>query len=111
MAELWTRLGGNQHALRGYERHLVHWLGTYRTHALAHVIGALTSLQGLSADLEELRDRVAAPELVGQQVPIEVHLRSVRNVIERLKVGKSKAEFRETENVRRVLAADSIELL
>ena len=87
LAELWTKLGGNREQLRSFRDNLrlLKELGSYRTRALAHVVGALQALQTLSADMEELRERVAAPELLGGDIPVEVHVRSIRSGIERLK--------------------------
>lgn len=104
LAELWTRLGGNRNQLRSFRDNLrlLKELGSYRSRALAHVVGALQALQTLSADMEELRERVAAPELVGGEIPVEVHVRSIRSGIERLKEGRVRARDKEEEAVKDV---------
>jgi hypothetical protein len=61
----------------------------------------------MSEDMEDLRERVAAPELVGSSIPVEVHMKSIKGGLERLKQGRIKAQEREAEAVRRVLAIDS----
>jgi hypothetical protein len=108
LSELWSRLGGNKRELRGYDEHiyLLRNLGAYRKKALVHVVTALQTLQGMSEDMEELRERVAAPEVVGGRIPVEVHVRSIRAGVERLKEGRVKAKEREEEAVRRVLMID-----
>ena len=107
LAELWTRLGGNRAQIRGFEGNLqlLKELGTYRTRALAHVVAALQALEALSADMEELRERVATPEISGGEIPLEVHVRSIRSGIERLSEGRLKAKEREADVVR-VLGVD-----
>jgi len=109
LSELWTKVGGNRRALRGYDEHLVLLknLGGYRKRALVHVATALQTLQAMSEDMEDLRERVAAPELVGSTIPVEVHMRSIKSGLERLQQGRMKAQEREQEAVRRVLAIDS----
>ena len=109
LAELWTILGGNRAQMRSFNSHLqlLRELGNYRTRALAHVVAALQALQTLSADMEELRERVAAPELAGGEIPIEVHARSIRSGIERLNEGRIRAKQREEEAVQRILGIES----
>lgn len=106
LAELWTKVGGNRQTLRGYDDHLflLKNLGDYRSRALLHVVTALQTLQAMSEDMEDLRERVAAPELVGSSIPVEVHMRSIQGGLERLKEGRIKAKEREEEAVKRVLA-------
>lgn len=80
-------------------------IAVYRTKALAHVSASLIQLQQMHADLEDLRDRVAAPALLAdsgkniQDIPLEVHIESIRKGIERLNTGRSKAKSIETRYV------------
>ncbi|KZP23891.1 hypothetical protein FIBSPDRAFT_858065 [Athelia psychrophila] len=104
LSELWTMLGGNRDKLRGQDNHflLLKGLGDYRSRALAHVESALMTLQAMSEDMEDMRERVAAPELVGSRVPVEVHIRSIRSGLERLMDGRVKAKAKEEEAKRRI---------
>jgi len=106
LSELWTKVGGNRRALRGYDDHLqlLRDLGGYRKSALVHVVSALQTLQAMSEDMEDLRERVAAPELTAGRIPVEVHMRSIKSGLERLREGRLKAKEREEEAIRRVLA-------
>lgn len=106
LSALWTQLGGNRRELRGHNEHLrlLRSLGDYRARALVHVVTALQTLQAMSEDMEDMRERVAAPELMGSSIPVEVHMRSIRGGLERLKEGRVKAKEREEEAVRRILA-------
>lgn len=108
LAALWTKLGGNKRELRGHNDHLalLRGLGDYRKRALVHVVGALTTLQAMSEDMQDMRERVAAPELVGSSVPVEVHIKSIRSGLERLKDGRVKAKEREEEAIRRILSIE-----
>jgi DNA repair ATPase RecN len=105
LSELWTKLGGNRRALRGFDDHLtlLRNLGMYRKKALAHVVAALQTLQGMSSDMEDIRERVAAPELTGSKIPVEVHMKSIRGGLERLKEGRVRARKLEELAMRRVL--------
>jgi hypothetical protein len=105
LSQLWTRLGGNKGELRQFDKNLflLKNLGEYRKQALIHVVAALQMLQAMGADMEDMRERVAAPELTTGKIPIEVHLKSIRNGLERLREGRINAKEREDEAVRRVL--------
>ena len=106
LSELWTKLGGNQKTLRNFESHLhlLKNLGMYRKKALVHVVAALQTLQAMSSDMEDIRERVAAPELTGSKIPVEVHLKSIRSGLERLRGGRVRARKLEEEAMRQVLA-------
>jgi len=105
LAELWTWLGGNKSKLRKMSSNLglLRNVEKYRRRALAHVAVTLQVLEALDADMEELRTRVAAPEVVGGRIPIEVHIKSIKMGVERLKEGQMKASLREGERIARLL--------
>ena len=107
LAQLWTILGGNRGQLRGMDEHLALLKGVsgYRDRALAHVVAALQMLESMAGDMEELRERVAAPELVGDAIPIEVHMKSLRGGLERLKVRRTGAKELEEQIVSRILGS------
>lgn len=105
LAELWTTLGGNRKKLRNFDDHLslLKNLGLYRKKALAHVVAALQSLHAMSSDMEDIRERVAAPELTESTMPIEVHMKSIKSGLDRLRAGRVRAKRLEEETIRRVL--------
>ncbi|PSR81572.1 hypothetical protein PHLCEN_2v6338 [Hermanssonia centrifuga] len=111
LAELWTVLGGNKRKLHGMDRHLqlLRGIGDYRKRAKAHVHAALQALQGMSEDMEDLRQRVAAPELVGERIPVEVHMKSIKAGLDRLAAERTKAKEKEEAAVRRILGIDEDE--
>jgi hypothetical protein len=105
LGALWTKLGGNRRTLRDYEKrlNLLKDLGNYRKQAQAHVLAALQTLTSMGEDMEDLRERVAAPELVDGRIPLHVHIESIQNGLQRLQEGRVRAKDREEEVMRRVL--------
>lgn len=105
LAQLWTKLGGNRKELDEIGGHLalLKGVGGYRDRALAHVVAALHMLETMAEDMEELRERVAAPRLVGETVPIDVHMKSLRSGLERLKGRRAGSRKMEEEIVRRIM--------
>jgi len=105
LAELWTWLGGNRSKLRKMDLNLdlLRGVEKYRRKALAHVVATLQTLHTLDADMEELRTRVAAPDIVGDKIPIEVHIKSIKAGVERLKEGQVKASLKQGESIAKIL--------
>ena len=62
-----------------------------RRKALAHVVATSQILQTLDADVEELRARVTAPDVIGDKIPIEMHIKSIKAGADRLKERGAKA--------------------
>ncbi|CAK5282734.1 unnamed protein product [Mycena citricolor] len=109
LSNLWTVLGGNRKQLRGYQNHLklLEGLGNYRKQALVHVISALQTLTQMSDDIENLRERVAAPGLTGSRIPAHVHIKSIHSGLERIKEGRTKAKEKEVHAVRRIVGGST----
>lgn len=105
LAELWTVLGGNRRKLRRADLNidLLKNIDKYRKKALAHVVATLQTLHTLDADMEELRTRVAAPDIVGDKIPIEVHIKSIKAGVERLKEGQLRASLKQGESIAKIL--------
>lgn len=97
LEDIWTRMGGNRKSLTHFDSHLalLRGLGTYRQQALTHVVSALQTLRAMSEDMEDLRERVAAPELVGGIVPVEVYIKSIQTGLDRMREGRFKAKILE----------------
>jgi len=102
LAHLWTILGGNRDQLRGMDEHLalLKGVGEDRDRALDHVVAALEMLRSMAEDMEELRERVAAPELVSDAIPIDVHIKSLRSGLERLKGRRGADRVSESEGAK-----------
>lgn len=108
LGELWTKLGGNKKKLHNFRSHrmLLNEIRIYRKRALAHVSSTLVQLQGLSADLDDLRQRVATPALAGEEsgIPLEVHIGSMQKGTERLLEGRKRAREREDAYLQKVFS-------
>ncbi|KAI9463284.1 hypothetical protein BJY52DRAFT_75619 [Lactarius psammicola] len=94
LGQLGTVLGSNKEELNKLDGHrslldehraLLRGVGGYRDRAHAHVVATLHMLETMAEDIEELRERVAAPQLVGETIPVRVHIKSLRKGLERLK--------------------------
>lgn len=109
LEDLWSRLGGNRKSLRNFDDHLalLKGLANYRKEALVHVVAALQTLRAMSEDMEDMRERVVAPDLIGKTVPAEVHMKSIQMGLDRLREGRTRAKKLEEDAVRRVLLVDN----
>ena len=107
LSQLWTMLGGNRSKLGKYDSQLrlLGQVNTYRQNAFAHVSGTLVKLQGMSAELEELRERVGSVELLGGMgtVPLRLHIENIEMSVERLERGRKGAKELENEELARTL--------
>lgn len=108
LGELWTMLGGNRKILNNFRTHrvLLNDIRVYRKRALAHVSSTLVQLQQLSADLDDLRQRVATPALAGEEsgIPLEVHIGSMQKGTERLMEGRKRSREREEAYLQKILS-------
>lgn len=86
LAQLWTKLGGRRGSVAKLEKQLklLRDVGSYRRMAWAHVNGAAVKLMAIRDNLEDLRERVAMPDTLGDVVPLEVHIHNINLGIERL---------------------------
>lgn len=107
LSQLWTFLGGNRAALGKFNSQLklLRQVGEYRKIAWAHVSGTIIRLQAMGAELEELRERVGSAELLKdrQEIPLAVHLESIRLGVERLEKGREASRELEQSHLNRVL--------
>lgn len=101
LASLWTSLGGNQNSVArtNDKLRLLKDVYMYRKAAAAHVTGTFVKLEAIQSNLEDLRDRVAQPEVLGKDVlPLEMHIQHIQLGVERLE--KIREEGRQVENKR-----------
>ena len=108
LEQLWSKIGGNRKTLQGFDHHLnlLKGLSDYRKQALIHVVATLQTLRAMSEDMTDMRERVAAPQLVGESVPVEVHMKSIKMGLERFREGRIRAKRLEEEAVKRVLSME-----
>ncbi|KAK3632498.1 hypothetical protein LTR56_014405 [Elasticomyces elasticus] len=104
-AYLWTKLGGNRSSVLKLENQLtlLKEVTAYKRLAWAHVTTTIVKLQGIQATLEDLRERVAGPEVLGERVPLEVHIESINLGIERLERQREEGRRGEMEGYARVM--------
>ena len=86
---IWTILGSNKDKIRDLRRReaVLREVEQYRAVALAYVSAAAQILQGLEAELSELRDRLTETTLGPSDIPVEVHLASLERSIRRFETG------------------------
>lgn len=101
LSSLWTKLGGNSASVKSNNRHLnlLRNISQYRRKALKHVSETLLKLQEIQAELENLRDGVAAPEVLGWRggVGIEYYVEVVERGVERLRIARGESRRVEGE--------------
>jgi hypothetical protein len=105
-ASLWTKLGGNRASVAKLTSQLalLDDVGKYRRLAWGHVTATLVKLQAIQHSLEDLRERVAMPEVLGTgNVPLEVHIQSINLGIERLEAQREEGRKIEREAFQRVV--------
>ena len=107
LSQLWTMLGGNRSKVGKFDSQLrlLGQVNIYRQNAIAHVSGTLVRLQGMGAELEELRERVGGVELLGGKgsVPLSLHIENIEMGVERLERGRKGAKELENEELRKSL--------
>lgn len=105
LAQLWTMAGGNRQKIGKFDSQLrlLGHVATYRKSAIAYVSGTMIKLQGMSAELEELRDRVGGVELLGGRrgIPLSVHIENIELGVERLEQGRNRAKEIESDVLRK----------
>jgi hypothetical protein len=69
-------------------------------------VAALHTLQGMSHEMEDIRERVAAPDLAAPQIAPEVHMKSIQMGLERLKESRVRAKELDQKATRRILGMD-----
>ena len=108
LAHLWTMLGGNRRQMVGVQAKLglLQDLGKHHKEAHEIVTSTVETVESLSEDLEQLRTRVAKPAIDGQEIPVEVQLKSIQNGMDALKIGRDHAQERQFGQASRMLRLD-----
>jgi hypothetical protein len=105
--ELWTWLGGNRSNVKKHDEqlNLLQHLTVYRRTAWDHVSGTMLKLQSIAAELEDLRERVAAPDVLSsrQDIPLRLHIEHIQLGLDRLEAQRTASRQVEGEVQRKVL--------
>lgn len=104
LSQLWTKLGGNAASVKSNAKslNLLQNISAYRRKALIHVSTTLLKLQEIQAELENLREGVAAPEILGwrQGLPIAYHVDIIEKGVESLRRARGDHRRLEHEQLR-----------
>ena len=104
LGSLWTLLGGNRAQISEYgdNLRLLQQVEDYRLTAQSYVMSALYSLEKLNEELDEVRDRVAEPELSGQGVIIHL-VHNIRKGVDSLMHARAAAVPQEERAIQDML--------
>ncbi|KAG9188527.1 hypothetical protein G6011_02450 [Alternaria panax] len=107
LSSLWTKLGGNRGDVKANAKslNLLSNISAYRKKAVIHVSDTLLKLQEIQAELENLREGVAAPEILGYRsdVPLEYHIDYIGKGVERLQVSRGEQMSVERDMYKRLM--------
>jgi hypothetical protein len=107
LSSLWTKLGGNRGDVKANSKslNLLSNISAYRKKAVMHVSETLLKLQEIQSELENLREGIAAPEVLGyrSEVPLEYHLDMIGKGVERLQVSRGEYMRVEGETYKRLM--------
>jgi hypothetical protein len=113
LSSLWTKVGGNAAQRKNFRENaeLLALIGSYEEQARGYVESTVLELDRMTADLENLRRRVAEPLLISgssngkggkrgrdddiASIPLSVHLDAIEGAVERLV--RKRAQRREKE--------------
>lgn len=105
---LWTLVGGNSRRLHHLNDQLsmLREVNGQRSEAVKQVNELIVELEKIQAGLDNLRERVAEPELVRDKVdvPLSVHIETINRGVERLDAARSRMREVEDDRIKEVLA-------
>jgi hypothetical protein len=107
LSSLWTMLGGNRSNVKANAAslNLLQNINVYRRKAVVHVSETLLKLLEIQSELENLRESVAAPEILGfrKDVPLKYHVDYIGMGTERLAAARGEQLRVEGETHKRLL--------
>ncbi|KAF9729040.1 hypothetical protein PMIN06_003338 [Paraphaeosphaeria minitans] len=105
LADLWSKLGGNRSskAANAKSLQLLRDVLRYRANAVQLVSATLLKLREIATGLENLRDGIAAPEVVGfrEDFPLQWHIDVVSRSVERLRDARGENMAIERDTIRK----------
>jgi hypothetical protein len=104
---LWTILGVNNRRLHNLNKQLslLNHVDAQRRSAIRQLVSLIHDLSDIQSKLGDLRERVAAPELLADNasIPLQVHIQTINAGVERLEKARSRIRAEEDERLQRVL--------
>lgn len=105
---LWTLVGANTRRLHNLRAQLglLRQVESQRTLAVEQLVGLVHDLGDIQTKLSDLRDRVAAPELLADNtnIPLSVHIETINAGVERLESARSRIRAEENDRIQQALA-------
>ena len=105
---LWTLVGVNTRRLHNLNSQLslLRHVNAQRSDAVKQVSELIVELEKIQAGLDNLRERVAEPELIRDKidVPLSVHIETIDRGVERLETARGRIREVENDRIREVLA-------
>lgn len=105
---LWTLVGANNRRLHNLKSQLglLRLVESQRTLAVDQLVGLVHDLVDIQTKLSDLRDRVAAPELLSDtaSIPLSVHIETINAGVERLESARSRIRAEENDRIQQALA-------
>jgi hypothetical protein len=106
--DLWTLVGANNRRLHNLKAQLtlLRAVGAQRMMAVQQLMGLVHDLNDIQTKLGDLRDRVAAPELLADtsRIPLSVHIDTINAGVERLETARSRIRAEENDRLQQALA-------
>ncbi|KAI1818265.1 hypothetical protein GGS20DRAFT_529261 [Poronia punctata] len=110
---LWTLLGLNNRHLHNLNQQLslLNQIEVQRQSAIRQLLGLIHDLGDIQSKLGDLRDRVAAPELLANtsSIPLHVHIETINAGIERLEQARRRIGAEEDERLQLALRGSNVE--
>ncbi|KUI70219.1 hypothetical protein VM1G_05913 [Cytospora mali] len=107
---IWTLVGANIKKIHNFNSQLslLKHVDAQRSDAVKQVSELILELEKIQAGLDDLRDRVAEPEIamakMGGRMPLSVHIETINRGVERLEDARSRIRAIENDRIREVLA-------
>ncbi|KAF3057261.1 hypothetical protein GL218_06081 [Daldinia childiae] len=104
---IWTLVGANTRRLHNIrvQLGLLQQVNTQRNSAVQRLDSLVHDLYDIQTKLGDLRDRVAAPELLADSttIPLAVHIETINAGVERLETARGRIRAEENERLRQAL--------
>lgn len=112
--DLWTLVGANNHRLSNLRAKLVllQQVESQRNTAVVQLLSLIHDLGDIQTKLSDLRDRVAAPDLLADtmSIPLSVHIETINAGVERLEAARVRIRAQENERLKEAIARGKDEI-